>query len=172
MDRKEAVEFQGWVGEKFAGIDKWNGQDLTVKGSRCTYDPTTGEVKVSLTFLLGDAKASARAEFDLFARRLGLGAADYGRTFQFAGHGRTYTISGIKPRARKRPILATAEDGRTYVFEAEAVVRQLRPWNMRTEDDGSPGGIYFYSSEADEQKREKAWKASAKGRWAERKGGK
>jgi len=169
MDRKDAKRFQDWVAGQFDGVDKWEGQDLTIKGNRCTYDPTTGEVKVSLTFRLGDAKANDRAEFALFAARLGLGAEDHGQTFQFNGAGRTYTISGINPRARKRPIVAT-HGGRSYIFEAEAVVRQLRPWNIRVGEDGLDGGIYFYGGPEDEEKRRKAWQKTAKGKWAARKG--
>ena len=169
MDRKQARAFQDWVGDHFKGVDKWEGQALRVKGSRCTYDPTTGEIKVAVTFALGDEAAGQEAEFGLFAKRLGLGAEDFGREFQFNGRGRTYTICGIKPRASKRPIVGRCKtDGREYVFPAEAVVRELRPWNIRKDEHGLDGGIYFYSDEADEAKRREAWEKSAAGKWKNR----
>lgn len=164
MDRKDAKRFHEWVGARFEGVDKWEAQDLTIKGSRCTFDPTSGEVKVALTFIVGDAKAGQVAEFGLYGKAYGLAPDDFGRTFQFNGRGRTYRISGINPRARKRPILATNEaDGRTYVFESVAVCRQLRPWNV-TEH----GGTYYYGDPKEDAEKEKAWRTgTVEGRWAE-----
>lgn len=63
--------------------------------------------------------------FKQCAGMLGLKPDDLGRTFPSAGN-RTMKITGYRTRAHRRPITATcAEDGKTYVFETEAVKRAL-----------------------------------------------
>ena len=72
----------------------------------------------------GEAVDPGESQFRRLASRYGLEASHYGRTFStFRG---TYRISGIKPKARKFPILATCtESGRCFKFPPEQVERAL-----------------------------------------------
>ena len=61
--------------------------------------------------------------FKQCAAMLGFKPDDLGRTFKSGG--RTLKITGYRPRAHARPIMATTDDGKTYVFPTDAVKRAL-----------------------------------------------
>lgn len=95
---------------------------LNVRLSKGKY----GEVgQVSVEFLRRDVPTPEANDFVRYARMYGLETSDLGLQFHdVAGH--RYTISGINPRARSMPVLATeATTGRTYKFRAETVQRLL-----------------------------------------------
>ncbi|MAG24504.1 hypothetical protein CMI47_02895 [Candidatus Pacearchaeota archaeon] len=102
---------------------------LTLVRKYCTY--RDNEMPVAFKLLVperdeqtGAAIDPGESEFRRLASRYGLEASHYGRTFStFRG---TYRISGIKPKARKYPILATCtETGRTYKFLAAQVEKAM-----------------------------------------------
>lgn len=63
--------------------------------------------------------------FKQCAGMLGLKPDDLGRTFPSVGN-RTMKITGYRTRAHRRPITTVCvEDGKTYVFETDAVKRAL-----------------------------------------------
>jgi hypothetical protein len=55
-------------------------------------------------------------DFRMMANLYGFEPDDLGRTFRHPVSRDLYTITGLRPRAGKRPILATSADGRVYVF--------------------------------------------------------
>jgi hypothetical protein len=58
---------------------------------------------------------TAEAEhFKSAAKYWGLSADDLGRRFR--SNGRVFTITGLRPKARTRPLQAQGDDGKTYVF--------------------------------------------------------
>lgn len=124
VDKKTVNQFQSWLHDNVEGvIPDFPGTKVTLKsGGRATYDPETGEVKVSLNFILGDADAGAKAAFARDASHYGLDPADHGRTFKVRHD--TFTVSSIEPRRRKRPIVCT-KDGKPYLFQAHHVAAYL-----------------------------------------------
>jgi hypothetical protein len=154
IDRKTVKAFQSHLPTLLSDLTEFNGQAVTLKkGSSARFDPTTGEIKISLTFVLGDEEEGKKAEWALHACRFGLAPEDFGRTFKTRTG--TATISGLNLSARKRPIIATM-NGREYVFPAEAVTKALRPWNISTEHGIT--GFYWYSDAEDDAKKEAEWK--------------
>lgn len=89
---------------------------------------TDGTLTKSLTFNVVSSDG-VTAEWKANCRRFGLYDEDYGRKFESKGKG--YTVSGIKPRSPKFPVLATDADGTVYKFRIEGVRRLLG----RTSDD-------------------------------------
>lgn len=61
--------------------------------------------------------------FKQCAAMLGFKPDDLGRSFK--ANGRTFKITGYRPRAHRQPIMATTDDGKTYVFPVDAVKRAL-----------------------------------------------
>jgi len=53
----------------------------------------------------------------------GLRPEDFGKSFQ--AHGETFTISGLKPKNRKFPVIATDKDGSSYKFRARDVASKV-----------------------------------------------
>ena len=102
--------------------------DQYVKGvkatlGKCTYDPHAGvatfKVDVGIIGKNGVATRAA-ADFDAIAHLYGLKREDLGKTFEHRGN--FYKISGLNPRSRKMPVLATRTfDGKTYRFQAATV---------------------------------------------------
>jgi len=68
---------------------------------------------------IGDGRPAAAAEWDKYRGRFQLHDVEFGSTFSLRGI--QYTISGIKPRSPKFPILATDLAGKVYKFKVSAL---------------------------------------------------
>jgi len=158
LSRETVKGFQSHVSGALGGLfTEYDGMPVKLRdGSRANYDPTTGEVKITLTFIVGDEDGfvcyfwygeheGRQAQWAQFSAAYGLAPEDLGRTFTSGGN--AYKITGCNPGGRKRPILAEREsNGKQYVFPVEFVTRQLRPWNV---GNGDVGGIFWYDADAD-----------------------
>lgn len=72
----------------------------------------------------GIVKTREATDFQRHATSYGLEASDLGREFTSNSH--TFTITGLKTRARKMPIMATKNaDGRNYKFSADRIATLL-----------------------------------------------
>jgi len=99
-------------------------QGVSVHRGNANYQ--TGSFTLKLTFSKvsedGTVETPERSHFieyiDMKSNGV-LSADDIDTTFKSGG--KTFTIVGFKARARKRPILCTADDGKQYVFEVETV---------------------------------------------------
>ena len=102
---------------------------LVLERKHCTYSST--EAPVAFKFVVpqrtedGEAINPKETEFRKFAALYGLEPDDYGKMFRtFNG---VYRVCGIKPKARKYPVLGRNIDtGKTYKFRAEQVVTGLQ----------------------------------------------
>lgn len=91
---------------------------ITIKLGNGTYTSVSADFKVSLK-----VEGAAESELDNWALFHDLPKGLFGRTFKSGGE--TYTISGVKPRSSKFPILATNSQGKTYKFPVETVRQGL-----------------------------------------------
>tara|TARA_R110002110_G_scaffold69439_12_gene187217 strand:- start:1087 stop:1512 length:426 start_codon:yes stop_codon:yes gene_type:complete len=101
---------------------------LTLTLGRGTYSTEngTGTLKLELATLgeNGEAESPAAKDFKAHAELFGLKATDLGR--RFVSNGSEFEISGLKPRNRKYPIIATkVSDGRGYKFSEEGMSARL-----------------------------------------------
>jgi hypothetical protein len=85
------------------------------------YQPEQATFKIELvTVGVGGVDNKAKAEFDRYCSSFGLRPEHFGGVIKFGRD--SYKISGLKPRAPKRPILATSvTDGKTYILPESAV---------------------------------------------------
>lgn len=95
--------------------------DVHVERGSASY--TSGTFNVKFTFSKvgddGTVETPERAAFIRSAQFYGLTAEDIDAEFRSGG--KTFTIVGLKTRARKRPVLCNGSDGKQYVFPAETV---------------------------------------------------
>jgi hypothetical protein len=100
------------------------GLGLSVKGAGGTYLGPVYTMKLEFGVIGADGEAATAAsrDFDRCAGAFGLKGVALGDTFESGG--KTFTISGLAPRKRKRPLLATW-NGRTFCFPASDVIRLM-----------------------------------------------
>lgn len=102
------------------------GDAVHVERGRVTYDDNAVTMKIVVSRVdaeTGEAMTPARRDFERYCGIFGLEPGDLGATFK--SRGRTYTIVGLKTRARTYPILAERDDGQSFKFPADAVLRGL-----------------------------------------------
>lgn len=87
---------------------------LTVKLGGGTFDGNTFKPKIVFS-----EAGSAKSDFERYAPSFGLAATDFGKTFYCSG--RPFTVTGLRLKARKRPVEAISTDGRTFLFTTEAL---------------------------------------------------
>lgn len=101
--------------------------DVTVQRGNATYDTGYFNLKLKVSKVAEDGTVET-PERRAFIDRIqwyegGLTADDIDAEFKQGG--KTFTIVGLKTRARKRPILCKGSDGKQYVFPTAAVCRAL-----------------------------------------------
>jgi len=104
-----------------------------VSQTKMTYSPDGAfTLKVEGGVVSADGKVASKeaGAFAALATLYGFKAEDLGATFKW--NGQAFTITGIKSRAHKRPLLAKhAGDGKLYTFPIDAVLvalgRPVRP---------------------------------------------
>lgn len=87
---------------------------------------TLSEWTHKIIFKVGDEEIQEEAAKQKFASQAfwyGLKPDDYGKTLMLSG--RQFKITGIKPRASKKPILIERDDGRIFVISDTEVRKQL-----------------------------------------------
>jgi hypothetical protein len=116
-DRNAVKELGADVAEAVMAVAARHGLKCQVKGGR--YDPHAGTYTPRLELQANDKD---EREFREYADAFGLSPDDFGRSFVV--HGTTYKITGLRTRARTRPIVASA-GGKNYTWKALDVARLL-----------------------------------------------
>lgn len=98
---KDALEEYGLTAKM--GNISFSGEDFTTK----------------VTVSCGSDDEAAQREWDKHAYKFGMESSDFGKTFMVRG--KPYTVSGIKPRSSKYPIIAKDEKGKAYKFPPHMV---------------------------------------------------
>ena len=103
-----------------------HGLQITLKAGSYEADGSrfTTKIEALAPNASGEIVSQEAKDFQNYATGYDLKPGDLGKVFQSNGH--SYTISGMKPRSRKFPIIATRDDGKSYKFTAEAIVQNLK----------------------------------------------
>ena len=98
---------------------------VSIRAGHISFSPGNANVKLEVAVILPDGTVQTEEieDFQALAELYGLKKGDLGRTFQKGSH--AYTISGMKPKSRKYPILATRDDGRRFKFPVSTVKAAL-----------------------------------------------
>jgi hypothetical protein len=92
---------------------------LTVQVGGGSYDELSFRPKVE--FKVADAD---RAEFERFAKLVGLEPSDFGATF--SSNGNTFTVAGINLRASRFPVNVRRADGKMFKMPEATVAKRLK----------------------------------------------
>lgn len=115
-------------------VAKEFGIDIKVGNSK--YDNDSAITKVELQVLDKDGNAfdENAANFKVFAKDYGLSPDDLGKTFvaNFA----EYTITGLKPRNKKYPILAVGKNGKCYKFPSKLIQKIFNEQVVEEDTEG------------------------------------
>ena len=100
---------------------------MKVVRKSCRYSDTELPVAFKLVGTVTDDSGTevdpeAKAFTDM-AKLFGLKPEYLGRSFM--SRGRSFTVTGLKPRNRKYPVMAKTADGRGFKFPADVVERAL-----------------------------------------------
>jgi hypothetical protein len=106
-----------------AMIAEETGLDIKVGSCRFNRHTATYKLEINTVDQDGNAFDEDAANFKVFAEDVGLREEDLGKTF--INNRKLYTVTGLKPRNRKYPILATRADGKRFKFPASLVKRLL-----------------------------------------------
>jgi len=118
MDRATAKKVAEDAKAALEAVAERHGLKLSFKAG--SFDPA-GTYRPRVEF---QAAGLAASEWAQWAPEFGLAVEDFGAIFTTGGH--SYAITGIKPSAYKRPILARElGGGKAFVFPAEAVKKAL-----------------------------------------------
>ena len=120
MDRQKVLSIR----DKLNEVLKEAGKDLGVelRLGNCTYYNNNATFKLEVAEIGEDGEVHTKEAEDFRARAFmyGLQPEDLGKDFRdFTG--KKFTITGLKPRSKKYPILAKDEDGETYKLPTEMV---------------------------------------------------
>lgn len=99
-----------------AAVATQHGMTVEVLGG--IFDNGTYKPRVTFKEIGNDA-----SEFARYASSFGLRESDFGRTF--VSNGSTYRITGVKPSAARRPIVARRSDGSVFNFPVAMVTAAL-----------------------------------------------
>lgn len=112
---KEAEKALEEVGKKHGVHFEFGNIRFTASNFRSTLKATkvAGDVE--------DPKAIERAKFEADAAKVyGIDPEDYGRAFKIRG--KNFTLVGLKPRARKYPLIGrNGADGKLYKFPQQVL---------------------------------------------------
>lgn len=98
---------------------------LSIDLGSCRFGSNSATFKLEVKTLDEDGKAfdESAANFKVFARDFGLEPDDLGKTFMSGLV--EFTVSGLKPRNTKYPVIATRADGKTFKFSELTVQHYL-----------------------------------------------
>ena len=85
-----------------------------------TFTPTELGMRLNITLREGyDGKSGRQTQYERNAFMFGLPDKSFGKSFSYGG--KYYKITGIRPKARKNPVLATDSSGKEFIFPADIV---------------------------------------------------
>ena len=104
-------------------VEEEHGVEIVVGNIKYIDHEATITVKVRTINESGESYDPMKADFLAYCSLFGFSQDDLGKTF--VNHGKTFTISGMKPNNRRYPLIATDSAGNAYKFEAEGVLLKI-----------------------------------------------
>jgi hypothetical protein len=118
FNRSACRDVSQQIEKELAPLAERLGLRIITKGGSYTGGSYCLKVECSVVNEDGSAQTREAEAFRQLAGAYGLSPEDLGASFTSGG--KTYVVTGLKTRARKRPIQAEC-NGRTYVFGADTV---------------------------------------------------
>jgi len=131
FDRSACREVGTRIDEALAALAADLGIQITRKGGTFTAGNFTLKIECAVKSADGTVETREAVDFKRLAHLYGLKPEHLGMTFRRMG--KTYTVIGIKTRARKYPILCRTSDGKTYKMPEQTVALHL---NAETQNGG------------------------------------
>jgi len=125
MDRSTVREILDKLEEIAPQIEQALGNGYKVSCCGASFNDHNAIIKLEIAEVSegGEAQTKIAVDFRHHAGRYGLDPDDLGRAFSL--HGEQYTISGLKPRSRKYPIVVTRSDGKMFNFTGTSVAHAI-----------------------------------------------
>ncbi len=127
IDPKSCDLIRGALEKKLAELS----DDMGIVGlvGRMTYAPGS-HVSCKVTFSLvsedGVVSTPERKAYEDYAAQKWTDLKPEWLDKTFRSHGKTHTIIGFRPRARKSPVITSADNGKKYIFPVEDVVGAMQ----------------------------------------------
>jgi len=109
--------------EAVKALEEKHGMTIKLAGISYTDESFSSKVTFTNNDENGNKVSQIAIDFQKQAGMYGLKASDLGRTF--FSNGQSFTISGLKPRNHKMPIIATSSEGRSFKFCSNVVKEGL-----------------------------------------------
>lgn len=120
MKRNDLKEIREDINKALAEVGEKHGIQFEFNNIRFDSNSFRTTLKAYEVGENADDDAAARVKFEKHAHKFGLNKSDFGSKFGFRG--KTYKVCGIKPKARKYPVVAELEStGKRYAFPAETI---------------------------------------------------
>jgi len=132
VERAEAREITAEIKAAVEAVLAKRGMKLTVGMTHFgdSYDVKLVATKMAVDPETGiDLGSKEAVEWKRYAASFGLPAEGLGKTFKSGGH--TFTVVGLNAKKYTRPVVATREDGKTFVFPPEPVKALLAVAGVR-----------------------------------------
>ena len=102
--------------------------NISLNAGSARYTPTTATFKLEAvtTTIDGEVVEAEKVKFNEFCGKFGIAKDAFGSTFK--SNGEVFTICGIKPKAKKYPILAKNNQGTVYKFSRLSVPTEFSKW--------------------------------------------
>jgi hypothetical protein len=133
MDRETAGEIRKEVERALSKAFEDRGLAVKVPRSRYTESSVMLDVEVCVVDADGNPRDLEAEAFKANANRLGLDPDILNETFE-DWSGLRYTVTGLRTRNRKYPVICEGSDGRRYKMSADQV-RRLYPTKKEGDDD-------------------------------------
>jgi hypothetical protein len=114
MDRAQVRVASARVNEVLAGLSKELGLSFSTGSIRFDSNGFTTKLTATASASDGSSRTKEAVDFETHAMSFGLKPSDLGHKFTHGGD--EFTITGLKPRSSKYPILAKNRMGKTFKF--------------------------------------------------------
>lgn len=122
MNRATVKDLSGELREALQSFAESKG--LRISPMRVSFDPQGGEATFKIDLKLPPKPGQAPVSWQQYCWRFDLLTTDFGRTFTSRDGKRTFQITGLRPRAKKQPIICTM-NGQEYTLSAAYVRERL-----------------------------------------------
>lgn len=122
MSKPQYRAFIAEIESTLAALGKKHGVELKIHGnSKYNFAGTTLDMKLQANVVdaSGTVQTQERSDFTAYAEMFQLKPEWLGKVFTAGG--KQHTITGLRTKARAKPVITEASDGKSYVWATEAI---------------------------------------------------